>query len=94
MFGIEHLGLGGVKVVGVVEAHHFFLQVLVEPFSLHVIRTLVGVGEEEVGGLGAEVVEIEPSDVLHVVVVVIHQVNDVDQPEGDPPVYVSQVPAS
>jgi hypothetical protein len=93
MFRIEHFGFGGIEIVGMIETDHFFFQTMIKSFAFHVIRALVGVSEKKVCGLRAKVIEVQSSNMLHVVIVVINEIDNIDKAKSDPPVYASQIPS-
>ena len=73
---------------------YLLLQALIELILLHVLHPLTArISDQQMRGLRLEVIEIESANVMHGIVIIVHEVDDVDQPVGDPPVDAAQVPS-
>ena len=68
------------------------LQALIEFVFFHILDPLAaGVSDQQVRGLRLEVVEVESANVMHGVVIIVHEVDDVDESVGYAPVDAAQV---
>ena len=92
VLGTEPSGLRGIQATADKELHDLLLEALVELVLLHVLHPLAaGVSDQQVRGLGLEVVEVEPANVVHGVVIIVDEVDDVDESVGYAPVDAAQV---
>lgn len=94
--GDKHLGivlwaepsrLCRIQSISYEKIYNLLLQTLIKFVLLHIFHPLAtGISNQQVGGLRLEIIKIEPANMMHSIVIIVYEVDNIDKPVGYPPV--------